>query len=324
MVRGGDIVLLVILFAVLGVSGWAYWQITQGKDLGVLDQVRGVALPDPEDLGKFGVEDTDFGEGRGLQFYGRMRYRSNVIPYWIEDSCSLDKQRDILDAFKAVESETVLEFVADREMAEIRVLCAELEEEKGKQKHILAGEGGPSEIINTSRYGVIFAGEIALYRDEKGDTPQVAIHELLHALGFDHNDDKDSIMYPITSCGQTIDATILSEMSRLYAEETLPDLVMDEVEVVKQGGYLHFNVTVSNQGLADVGEAKLVVEADGNFVQEFLLGEVEIGASRILSAQFIKVKRDVEELRFSVRGDEGAGQELDGENNVVEIMIGGG
>ena len=316
MAKSGGVLLIVLLLVFAGAS-WVLLEEFQGTEQGLLDRAREAALPDPEELGKFGVESPPV-EGSGLQFYGRMRYRNKVIPYWIDESCSLDKQRDILEAFRILESETVLEFDADKQDAEIRVLCAELEEEKGRQKHILAGEGGPSAIINTTRYGVIFEGQISLYRDEKCDTPQVAIHELLHALGFDHNSDKGSIMYPITSCSQEMDGVILSEIGALYAEEALPDLVMDEVVVVRQGGYVLLNVSVSNQGLADVAEAVFVLEADGSRVEEFVLGDVDIGASRLLSAQWIQVRRGAEELRFSVRGDVGVG-ELEEGNNVVEV-----
>ena len=81
---------------------------------------------------------------------------------------------------------------------------------------------------------------------------------------------------------------------------------------------MHFNVSVSNQGLADVAEAVFVLEADGSRVEEFVLGDVDIGASRLLSAQWIQVRRGAEELRFSVRGDVGVG-ELEEGNNVVEV-----
>jgi hypothetical protein len=320
MQKRGSALLLGILLVVFGFAAWVLIQEFQGEDT-LLDQAREAALPDPEELGKFGVEDTDFGEGRGLQFYGRMRYRSSTIPYWIDESCSLDKQRDIIEAFRTVEGETVLEFIPNKQGAEIRVLCAELAEEKGRQKHILAGEGGPSAIINTSRYGVIFEGQISLYRDEKCDTPQVAIHELLHALGFDHNDDKGSVMYPVTSCSQEIDGAILSEIGVLYAEPERADLVMESVEAWKQGGYVHFNVTVSNQGLADVVEATLVLEGDGEVVQEFSLGDVQIGASRLLHAQWIQVDRRVDGLQFSVTGGV---EELEDGNNVVVVSVGKG
>ena len=71
--------------------------------------------------------------------------------------------------------------------------------------------------------------------------PNVELHELLHVLGFDHSENKKSIMYQlIESCDQILDQSIINQLKLLYAEENLPDLYFDKINVIKKGRYLPF------------------------------------------------------------------------------------
>ena len=160
------------------------------------------------------------------------------------------------------------------------------------------------------------AGKISLYRPENCDKPQVAMHELLHALGFDHNNNEKSIMYPLTSCNQELDQDIISEINYLYADPSYADLLIEDLQANKSGRYLGFEIIVSNVGLLDSEDSKLVVYAENEIIKEFDLNELRIGTRKILTVSNIRVPRDFEFLKFEVVSDE---IELSKENNIVKI-----
>jgi len=237
------------------------------------------------------------------QFYPRMRYVSRDIEYAFTSMCGQKKKEDFKEAIKRVESVTVLRF-HESANPEISITCSNLAPEPEEKGHFIAGEGGPSLIINTSRYSVILEGEIALYRTDNCKRSQIATHELLHALGFGHNSNKSSVMYPITSCEQEIDQYIIDEINSLYEEESYPDLVIEKVSGRKSGVYIDFEATIGNQGLAKVSGASLIVYANGKLRHTLLVGEIDIGAKKTLTIQNLKVPLSTEELELEVKINE--------------------
>ena len=251
------------------------------------------------------------------QFYANMRYPDRVISYTIEDACSEKKKEDVIMAFGILQEKTVLSFYQSGN-GMIRILCSSIAPQPEDAGHFIAGEGGPTEIINTSIYSVILSGKVSLYREEKCGTPNVAIHEILHALGFDHNNDKKSIMYPVTECVQEIDDYIVEEIDKLYRADSLPDLLISKLEANKTGRYLNFEIIVGNYGFKESNGAALVVSAGGENIKEIDLGKVPIGTRKMLSVQNLRLPRDSQIILFKVETSE---KELSKENNAAELNL---
>ncbi|MBI5804094.1 matrixin family metalloprotease [Candidatus Pacearchaeota archaeon] len=252
------------------------------------------------------------------QFYPNMRYVEKDISYSVSRSCNAQKKLDVERAFATLEGITILNFYSSENSPEIVFSCSNISPEPEEEGHFVAGEGGPSIIINSSRYAVIKAGKVALYREEKCDTPQVAIHEILHALGFDHNNNKNSIMYPVTDCNQKIDETIIEEINRLYSEPSLGDLIIEKAEAEKSGRYLSAEVLLANYGLKDVQKSELEFLVNGKIIKSFEMNEINVGAKKSLSITNLRIPGDTEEVLLVVKTSE---LEISKTNNEAIIKL---
>ncbi len=255
---------------------------------------------------------------QSYQFYPNLRYRDKEITFSLSESCENMKRKDVINAFKIIEDKTDLDFTQTLGEGEIKVECSNIAPEADESNHFIAGEGGPSKIINTSVYNVIFNGKVSLYRSERCETPNVAIHEILHALGFDHNNDKNSILYPITNCNQEIDQYILDEINRVYANPSLPDLLFKEIEASRKGRYLSFEATLFNAGLKDSKESKIQVLINDELVKEFIIEQMDIGVGKTLSVSNLRSSSSFNEVSFKIVYDE---DEISKENNLARVGL---
>lgn len=302
----GEVLLVIVMLVVLGAGLYILWlnlptepvelaRINGNKVNGKVEQVY----------------------SNGTQFYPNMRFRDNRISYHIEEVCDSKKVLQINRALGILEDKTILELVESRD-GELNILCSQLPPEPEKEGYFIAGEGGPTEIINTSVYSVIFAGKMSLFRDEKCEEPQIAMHEILHVLGFDHNINPGSIMYPTTDCAQRLDDYIIDEINKLYAVESRPDLAIMEVSAVKSGPYLNFNINVTNIGLSDAKSVLLEIFADEEKVKTFDLNEIEIGVRKALSVENLRIKRSAEKIGFAVLSGQ---SDINDKNNKAELIV---
>ena len=289
------------------------------------------ALPGEEvDTVSVNVNETGRGSGNtsfqktnntvSKQFYPNMRYKNRLISYNIDSNCEQNKFDNIEEAISIIESETILNFYQSNVNAEINFLCSEIQPEAKYADHFVAGEGGPVEVINTSLYSVILAGKVSFYREDRCDRPLIAIHEILHALGFDHNNNPRSILYPTLDCEQEIDSSIISDINAIYSVEKAPDLRIIKVDVSKSGAYLNFNIEVLNQGLDDLETASLSIYADNELVKKFDLGDIDIGVKKILGVENLKVPRSSQEIGFYV-DEENSIREIFEDNNAVRVIL---
>ncbi len=254
---------------------------------------------------------------QSIQFYPNMRFPDSQITYSLSESCSQKKKSDFKNAVKILQASTILKFVEIQDTeAQIRVTCSNLAPEPAQEGHFIAGEGGPSLFLNSTKYSIILKGEVALYRADSCETPQISTHELLHALGFDHNKNQDSIMYPITNCKQNIDKYITDEINRLYGEPSLPDLEIESLEANKSGRYLNFEVTIANIGLKNMKNSTLQVSTNSEIVENFDIGELDIGSKRHLSVKNLRLPKNSGNIDFIVKTTQ---IELDKKNNQVTI-----
>lgn len=254
------------------------------------------------------------------QFYEHMRYSDRIITYNIASSCSNDRFLSMETAFVNVESVTVLEFESVSSDPMIRILCSNVAPEAGQEDYFVAGEGGPARVLNSTLYSVILEGKIALYRDDKCDGARVATHELLHALGFDHNNKASSILYPTLRCDQEIDPEIVDSINSLYRFDSLPDLLFFSTQATKSGRYLNFNIEILNQGLKESGPAMVSVYAGEKKVDEFEIGAVGIGARKILTVENLKIPSSTSEISFVV-DEANVVSELYENNNIASLKL---
>lgn len=253
------------------------------------------------------------------QFHPNMRYQNSSISYFISSNCSEKKKNDFIDATALIESKTILHFYPSNK-PDILVSCSNVAPEPEESGHFVAGEGGPSVILNSTKYAVILLGKVALYRAETCNTPQVAAHEILHALGFDHNKNPMSIMFPVTNCNQEIDQDIIDEIDMLYSVPPFADLVIESVEANKTGRYLNFEVVVGNYGLYGVKDSNLKVYVDGSLLREFDTENIDIGSRRTLTISNLKVPSNTREFSLVVEASE---PEISLDNNRAKISVAG-
>ena len=265
---------------------------------------------------KFSANFSDQISGN-IQFYPNMRYKDRTISYSIENACPDSKKTDVARAFNIISGKTILEFYQS-ENGEIQIYCSELAPRPEERNHFIAGEGGPSKTINTTLFSVILLGKISLYRNEKCSTPNIAVHEILHSLGFDHNNNKDSILYPITSCDQQIDQYIIDEINKLYAYDSLPDLAIASADASKTGRMLDFEVHIYNIGLANATAPKLEVYANDKLAKEVELDNFDIGTRIRITITNIILPASANKITFYINARE---EELSKENNRAEVSF---
>jgi len=255
-------------------------------------------------------------------FMESLRFQKAEITYSIESTCDLTRKDSMEEAFQIFQNKMEVISFEERfsDDADILVGCSD-DFIKVDEQHFAAGEGGPSEIINTSTFNVIKKGKISLYRESRCDLPVVELHELSHVFGFDHSIDERSIMYPVSDCDQIITEDMVETMTNLYSIKSLPDARIIDLTAVKRGRYLDFNITIVNEGLEDIENIELVMESDNRFIDEFSLGEIQIGYSRTLSAKNVRLSSSrIKELQFILDKDNLV-EEISEDNNLAEMVV---
>lgn len=250
-----------------------------------------------------------------LQFFPNMRYQDSIISYKIE-GCSIKKSDDMRRALQRVASKTVLSFYPVEENPEIEISCADTG--RFEAGLFIAGEGGPRNITKIGDYNLITKGEILLLRDSKCPEPNVATHELLHALGFDHVLNPENIMYNISNCEQDIFNSTILRINEIYSVPGNPDLYFENVSANQSGKYLSLNIDIRNNGFKDSYESKIIILLNNELVKEIILPPLEFGAGkRIKLTNLLIGKANIDELKLTIDSDF---EELDKSNNEITLI----
>ena len=254
--------------------------------------------------------------GGGMQFYPNIRYPDSEISYRIEN-CPLGRQDEMESAFDIIGEETILEFYPVLSDEQISVTC---DDRAIVEKNLfVAGEGGPTEIVAATKFNVIFGGDIVLLRNSQCGKPNVAIHELLHALGFNHSSNRNNVLYPVTDCSQVIGDDVINLINELYSFPSYPDLYFSNVTAGAEGRYLSTNITVGNIGLKNSQNADIEIYADGKLIKELNLEPIKVGEGKIIILENLFTgKVNIQELEFVIVS---SFNELEEENNKIKLKI---
>ena len=251
-----------------------------------------------------------------MQFYKNMRFQNTEISYKIDSDCSLQRKNDMIRAFDYLEEFTSLNFYPVSNGEEITVTCKDEKIPSGNGL-FTAGEGGPTKILSGENFYIILEGKILLLRDSNCERPNIAIHELLHVLGFNHSENENNIMYPVSSCSQTLGSEIPEKINGLYNFPSLPDLTITNVSAKIEGRYLDLDLSVHNIGLSDSGEGRIIIYADEEKTKEISLKEIKIGQGLDIELRNIWIeKRTYEKLKIKVEIEE---DELSLDNNEITL-----
>ena len=262
------------------------------------------------------------------QFYPNMKFNHNKLTYFIDQNCNLNRKSRMEQAFVELSTKVpIISFFMSEVNPDIEISCTLNNRVDKDEKHFVAGEGGAKEIIQTGNYNIITDGIILLYENSKVKSkdciyPNVEIHELLHVLGFDHSEDKKSIMYPvIESCDQVLDTSITGQLKTLYAQENLADVYFDQIEVTKKGRYIDFNLTIKNSGSIKSEKISLTILDGTNIIEQRNLGDLDFGAGITLTTTNLRLKRlNPDQINF-ILDKENSIKELDEDNNVANIKL---
>lgn len=294
-----SVVFIVVAVALLGVYWFVPISTTEFEWVGEQNQ---------NSIGNLSAE--------AMQFYPNMRFEGPALSYKVYN-CPLKRKDDMVMAFETLEEKTILNFYPVDSDEQISVHCNDTQ--RIEEGLFIAGEGGPVNITKSGEFNVISRGSILLLRDGNCPEPNVAIHELLHVLGFDHVNEEANIMYPVSKCGQKISQQTIDVIDTLYSIPSYPDLTFESISAIMHGKYLDVNMSLRNEGLERAPLAKVNLYLDDDLVKEFSLDSLDIGHGRIISLTNIWVtKLSVSNLKAEIVLNTG---ELKKENNIVELKI---
>ena len=250
-----------------------------------------------------------------MQFYPNMRFLDSRISYKISD-CSIKKIEDMKDAFNLITEKTSMLFYEVNENEEINVTCSE--KVKVNEGLFIAGEGGPTKVIQTDKFNVILQGDILLLKDSSCINPNVAIHELLHVLGFDHSENQNNIMYFVSKCDQTIGDDIVNLLNQLYSIKPYPDLTLSNITANIKGNYLNTEFYVKNNGLKTSESGTVIIYGDDKIIKSIDLKPLEIGSSLKITLDNAQASRNTKVLKFTIKYDY---EEIDKLNNEIVLQV---
>ena len=248
-----------------------------------------------------------------MQFYENMRYPEKEISYRIDSSCTLQKKDDAERAFDIIENKTVLTFYSVNTNEEIHIACDDKNLVQGGL--FVAGEGGPTNITKAGSFNVITHGEVLLIKDSKCPNPNVAIHEILHSLGFDHSANANNIMYNISNCKQEIGEQIPFVVETLYSLPAQPDLTFEDVVYEMNNRYMNINMSVRNNGFKRANPSEIIIYVDNSEIKRIDLQSLNIGEGmKMMLVNLLLKQITIDEIKFEISY---SGEELDKENNIV-------
>lgn len=252
------------------------------------------------------------------QFYDNLRYADSNISYRIDNDCPEFKKTSIENSFNTISNLTFLNFYPVVYGEEISAYCRDRSRPSGGG-FFIAGEGGPINITKLGNFNLILHGEILLVKESKCKIPNIGIHEIFHALGFDHSMNPNSVMYNVSNCDQEIGEDLIKKVNELYSYPPYPDLLLENVSAVMNGKYLDTNITIKNDGFIKSKESSLSIYADSKKIKTIDISPIGAGYGLDIKLNNLFVPQiNVNELKFSIDYSE---PELEKINNEIKLKI---
>jgi hypothetical protein len=264
------------------------------------------------------IEDSSRDFPNGTLIYPNIRFQDKTISYFIDESCEDYRRLDVEKGFDFLSEKTILDF-QQKDFGDIGVYCSD-EIIKSDEKHYIVGESKPDYIVDNGYYQIIYNGTIWLYVEDSCDEPLIAIHEILHVLGFKHSSNKKSIMYPTSNCNQEVTQEIIDKIEEIYLDPSLSDLVFQNLTFEKKGFYIDFEAVIINRGLTESSNTNFSIYADNKLIKNYVLENFDVGVGKILSVSNVKIPWNVEKLSFVIDSSNIV-DEIDETNNVREFFL---
>jgi len=257
---------------------------------------------------------------RVAQFYDGMRFNHNNISYYINEYCSQEKIDGLRKAMNIVEEETAIIKFSETSEEEADILVGCYKEAYEKEESIfVAGEGGPTRIINSTLYPVITRGKILLYNQTSCEYPVTELHEILHVFGFEHINDSSKIMFPYVDCNQKLNENMIKILIKLYSMPVLAEIYFINASALASDKYLNLSVEMTNVGMKDANNVSLAVYADNSFINDFEIGTIEYGEGRVMHANNLDLpSKNVKIITIELETPD---KEIDKNNNIMEMVL---
>jgi hypothetical protein len=265
-----------------------------------------------------------------VQFAPNMRFATTNLSFYFQSECDSERREFTKKALKMISDKTgIISFYELNYLDEevhILVKCSEESKEKisedKNQRTFIAGEGGPTKYLELNPYSLVIQGEIQLYGSEyitKCSQPLVELHELLHVFGFDHIDDKTSILYPHLSCDQEFKQNIIDDLKKLYKEPAKAELLISNISASKSGKYLDFYIGIKNTGLIESNNVFLEIYSKDTLIKSTEVLDISPGMMRSIEMKNLELpSRNTENIKFLVKSST---PEYSLENNFIELVL---
>lgn len=254
-----------------------------------------------------------------IQFMKNIRFNHKNISYSYTSECK-NREKNMNLAFKIIENlSTTISFYEKASNADITISCSK-ESIEEKPDIFLAGEGGPQEIINLSINPLILSGIINLYEqkyEEPCDKPIVEIHELLHVFGYNHINNKSTLLYPYYHCDQQIPIDIIEHLDNLYSQEPKAELFFSKFNVTKDDDYLSYELEITNEGIISAENIILILKDKTKELSKTEMNDLKPGSTAKYSVKNLKLpNKNSIEITFEIKTDT---EEQDTKNNIEKI-----
>jgi len=258
---------------------------------------------------------------KSIQFFPNTRFESNRIEYHISEDCDQLKRVSLLTAFRIIENNTLIKFKEGVSKNGIFVSCSgnssELTYEENSNRET-AGFTKPKDIINATNFYILNTVNVDLIKPERCEIPQIALHEIFHALGFDHSSNEKDVMFPVVICGQKINPEIFDEINRIYSIPSGPDIAIDKIEINKTGRYINILIEASNYGISDAETANLVISSDKKVLKEYAFSSISVGRTSELTIKNLPYTGNGS---LSIEIKNLVNEDLNPENNKVVVNL---
>lgn len=146
-------------------------------------------------------------------YYSTPRWSDKIITFNISDGCRLSKAKVIREEFAILKNKTniSIDFQETNSNADIYFICKDSINYDIDKGYIVSGLTTLTEVGTR-----ITSARIELLNGFSNSDGKTILHEVIHALGLQHSENDESVMYPIGYDKQRLDNDTISQLNNLY------------------------------------------------------------------------------------------------------------